>query len=94
MDPCDDNGVNAESMELQQKPLMVNLIKGLAKVHDYHICLSLLVECVIEVLCELNQLGLAAYSAPKSMLILKKKTGVTYAFFQSVGTVPSIREEV
>ena len=36
-------GVDAESMELQQEPLMTNLIKSLAEVHKYHIGLSFVV---------------------------------------------------
>ena len=42
---------------------MVNLIKGLAEVHDYYICLAFLIKCVVEILCKLNELSLAAYSA-------------------------------
>ena len=43
-----------ESMELQQKPLVVNFIKCLAEVHDFDISLSSLVQGVIQVLSELD----------------------------------------
>ena len=43
-----------ESMELQQKPLVVNFIKCLAEVYDYDISLFSLVQGVIQVLSELD----------------------------------------
>ena len=61
LDLADDLVVNAESMVLLQEPLMINRIKSLAEVHDYLIGLSFLVSCVEEILCKLNELGLAAY---------------------------------
>ena len=58
-------------MELQQKPLKVNFIKCLAKVHDYDIRLSSLVQGVIQVLSELDKLGLTTDPTPKPMLVMK-----------------------
>ena len=72
MDPADNLVVNAESMELQQKPLVADLVKGLAEVHDYYISLAFLIKRVVEILCKLNELSLAAYSASETMLILEE----------------------
>ena len=58
-------------MELQQKPLIVDLL-GIAEVHDYYISLAFLIKCVVEILCKLNELSLAAYSASETMLILEE----------------------
>ena len=56
LDLADDLVVNAESMELLQEPLIINRIKSLAEVHDYHTGLSFLVQCVEEILCWVSQL--------------------------------------
>ena len=70
-DPCNHSCVYTQSMELQQKPLMVNCIKCLAEVHDYDIILSSLVQGVIQVLRKLDELGLTTDPTPKPMLVVK-----------------------
>ena len=52
---------------------MVNFIKCPAEVHDYDISLSSLVQGVIQVLSELDKLGLTTDPTPKPMLVVKKK---------------------
>ena len=50
---------------------MVNFIKCLAEVHDYDINLSSLVQGVMQVLSELDKLGLTTDPTPKPMLVVK-----------------------
>ena len=72
LDPCDHPTINTQPMECQQEPLMINLIKCLAEVHDYDIRLAALIESIIQILSELDQLCIAAYPALKTTLILEE----------------------
>lgn len=40
MDPCDYSIVETKSMEIQLESLMIYIIKSLAEIHDYNICLT------------------------------------------------------
>ena len=50
---------------------MVNFIKCLAEVHDYDSSLFSLVQGVIQVLSELDKLGLTTDPTAKPMLVVK-----------------------
>ena len=59
--------VNTKPMEFQQEPLMVYLIKCLAEVHDYDICLTTLrIESIMHILSEMDQLCFTADPAPEN----------------------------
>ena len=60
-------------MEFEEKPLMVNLVKGFTEIHDYDICLSIVIKQVREVLGKLDQLCFATQFISEIMLILKKQ---------------------
>ena len=63
---CPVDGASAGAFDSQ-------LYKCLAEVHGYDISLSSLVQGVIQVMSELDKLGLTTDPTPKPMLVVKKK---------------------
>ena len=55
--PGDNIIIYAKTMELQQEPFVIYLIKGLADVHYNNVSLTTFIRCVRDVLYKLNWLG-------------------------------------
>ena len=60
-------------MELEEKPLMVNLVKGFTEIHDNDIYLPTSIKGVRKILGKLEQLCFPAQLNSETMLILKKQ---------------------
>ena len=54
-----DLAMESYAMELQQQPMMIDLIKGFAEVHDNDIILTTIIKSIGKVLDELDKLGFA-----------------------------------